>query len=105
MVYQTERSAQIRVPLTRTNLLVVLEVLPVEVDPFFADDLRDPSRSVVEIVEEHWEDCSTCYVSKDAEAYLLARGDKLDIILISASDSEILRKTIEAIDGKLNGMT
>lgn len=84
MLFRTERSAHLRVALSRESLRTILLRLPIDLDAFLIDDLADETLSLDEVLLRHWgESRATCCTGSDAEVYLLARGEEIDVIVIS----------------------
>jgi hypothetical protein len=94
MLFRTERSVHIGLPLSREHLLQVLAMLPS--DPFFYEDAQEHNRPLRETIEDFWgPDATTCYVAPDEEAYLLVNDGHLDVILISFAGQDALTTFLE----------
>lgn len=103
MLFLTERVIHLRLNLSRENLLQLLPLLPVDVDPFFLEALSDEAGSVDDLITEFWgASRATCYVAADAEAFLFARDGMLDLVLISFAGPELLEQFLSRAENALS---
>ena len=97
--YQLERSVHFRVALTRENIILVLEQMPIEVDSAFIDELTDTSRNVTDVIKKHSDETATeIFSSEDADVYVIFHENYFDVVFISYAGEELLLQVALAVN-------